>query len=164
MEEATKVMIEKLKEAPLALKNIGVDALSWFNKVIPPETRSDKIKQLQDTLKNSGQVALAWVNQAFPPETRSDKIKQLQDALKNSGHVALAWVNQAFPPEMIKSIHKAKPYAIAAIVLVVAVKFFSGRGGGAAKMMKAPGRNYKIKRSDFQSNPKKYFGDLRARK
>ncbi|KAL2519246.1 Uncharacterized protein Adt_15493 [Abeliophyllum distichum] len=31
------------------------------------------------------------------------------------------------------------------------------------KMMKAPGRNYEIRRDDFEKNPRDYFRDLRGR-
>ncbi|CAA0825562.1 Unknown protein [Striga hermonthica] len=86
------------------------------------------------TAKNTGGEAMAWFDEVFPPETRVEKICQ--------------W------------IQVAKPYLIAAVVLWLVFRLFSGGGGG--KTMKAPGRNYRMRRSTFESNPKGYFSDLRG--
>ncbi|PIN16097.1 hypothetical protein CDL12_11253 [Handroanthus impetiginosus] len=111
-DEVMKSVVEKLKEALLAVENWGADALAWFDGVFPPDTRGEKIKH--------------WF------------------------HVAL-------------------PYLIAAVVLMVVVLFCDcccrcccGRGSGRAKMMKAPGRNTRMRRSVFEADPRGYFQNLRS--
>jgi hypothetical protein len=50
------------------------------------------------------------------------------------------------------------------VAVVVIVLLFGGCCGGAAKSvktMKAPGRNYRMPRSNFEANPSAYFRDLR---
>ncbi|KAG8366481.1 hypothetical protein BUALT_Bualt17G0084500 [Buddleja alternifolia] len=38
-----KYVVEKLKQALLAVENFGGEAMAWFDKVFPPETRGGKI-------------------------------------------------------------------------------------------------------------------------
>ncbi|KAJ6952924.1 hypothetical protein NC653_041916 [Populus alba x Populus x berolinensis] len=50
------------------------------------------------------------------------------------------------------------------VAVVVIALLFGGCCGGAAKSvktMKAPGRNYRMPRSDFEANPSAYFRGLR---
>ncbi|KAH6798679.1 hypothetical protein C2S51_035163 [Perilla frutescens var. frutescens] len=112
VEEVMKLVVEKLKEALLAVENWGAEALGWFDDVFPPETRGDTVSH--------------WF------------------------HVALPWI-------------------IAAVVLTVVIclcrcccKCCCGGGGGRVRMMKAPGRNCRMPRSAFESNPRGYFRNLRA--
>ncbi|KAL9149115.1 hypothetical protein ABFS82_12G089700 [Erythranthe guttata] len=118
IEEVMKYVVEKLKEALLWLENFAGEAVSWFDGVFPPETRTDKITH--------------W-------------------------------------------FHLAQPYLAAAVVLTVVVCFCrcccncccrrgrgGGGGGGMVKMMKAPGRNVRMARGVFESNPRGYFRTLRA--
>ncbi|KAG8366485.1 hypothetical protein BUALT_Bualt17G0084900 [Buddleja alternifolia] len=53
------------------------------------------------------------------------------------------------------------PYLIAAVVVWFIYRCCCGGGGGNGKMMKAPGRNYRMPRNAFESDPKAYFSDLR---
>uniref|UniRef100_A0A7N0UJX2 Uncharacterized protein n=1 Tax=Kalanchoe fedtschenkoi TaxID=63787 RepID=A0A7N0UJX2_KALFE len=49
------------------------------------------------------------------------------------------------------------------IVSIVLVLRFFCRKKRPVKMMKAPGRNHRMPRRDFASNPKKYFRELRGK-
>ncbi|KAK4430109.1 hypothetical protein Salat_1311600 [Sesamum alatum] len=103
----------------------------------------EKLKEALLILENLGGEALAWLDRVFPPETRGDKIHH--------------W------------LHVALPYLIATVVLAVVVWFCRccrgcclGRRGGRVRMMKAPGREYRMGRDVFESDPKGYFYNLRA--
>ncbi|KAK4410424.1 hypothetical protein Sango_0115400 [Sesamum angolense] len=103
----------------------------------------EKLKAALLALENLGSEALAWVDRVFPPETRGDKIHHC--------------------------LHVALPYLIAAVVLAVVVCFCrcccgccQGRSGGRVRMMKAPGRDCRMPRHVFESDPKGYFNNLRA--
>ncbi|KAL3631260.1 hypothetical protein CASFOL_024244 [Castilleja foliolosa] len=148
MDEIINFVAEKLMST---VNYFGDQSLALLNKVSPPETRSEKINHLHLVLKNSGGEAVAWLHKTFPPcwkpAAASEKISYWQSTAKGYGAEAVTWL-------------VGKPYIIAAVVLVVVVRFFGG--GGKGKMMKAPGRNYKMPRRDFASNPKGYFKDLRG--
>ncbi|KAL1551160.1 hypothetical protein AAHA92_19038 [Salvia divinorum] len=112
LEEAMQFVVEKLKEALLAVENFGGEALAWFDGVFPPGTRAD-------TVSHWFRVALPWI--------------------------------------------------IAAVALTVLFYFCRcccrcccGGGGRRVRMMKAPGRNCTMPRNDFESNPRRYFRNLRA--
>ncbi|KAJ9707721.1 hypothetical protein PVL29_000003 [Vitis rotundifolia] len=61
-------------------------------------------------------------------------------------------------------IQVGAPFLILGLVLVVFYYCFCGscRGRRGAKMMKAPGRDYRMARPLFESNPRGYFRGLRA--
>lgn len=42
-EQVMNFILQKLKEALLAVENFGGNVLTWFDKIFPPETRSGKI-------------------------------------------------------------------------------------------------------------------------
>lgn len=110
LQEMMNFVVEKLKEALLAVENFGGEAVAWFDKVVPPETRGDKINH--------------WF------------------------HVAL-------------------PFLIAAVVLTVVICFCRCCykcccRGRRVRTMKAPGRNCRMPRGVFESDPKGYFRNLRA--
>ncbi|KAL6988667.1 hypothetical protein U1Q18_014423 [Sarracenia purpurea var. burkii] len=73
-------------------------------------------------------------------------------------------VDEAFPLEMRAKqlkhwLQVAKPFIIARVVLVICLDCCHRCYGGrrAVKMMKAPGRGYRMPRSVFEENPKSYF-------
>ncbi|KAK4380433.1 hypothetical protein RND71_002295 [Anisodus tanguticus] len=101
----------------------------------------DKLKELLLLLDNFGAQFLEWFDKVFPPDTRKDKINH--------------WY------------HVALPFLITTLVFVV-VSYCCYccccrcRGGGRIRMMKAPGRNCRMPRSTFESNPSSYFRNLRS--
>ncbi|KAJ8574352.1 hypothetical protein K7X08_026157 [Anisodus acutangulus] len=101
----------------------------------------DKLKELLLLLDNFGAQFLEWSDKVFPPDTRKDKINH--------------WY------------HVALPFLITTLVFVV-VSYCCyccccrRRGGGRIRMMKAPGRNCRMPRSTFESNPRSYFRNLRS--
>lgn len=54
---------------------------------------------------------------------------------------------------------------LAAVVIIAGVAVLASSSGDLSKMktMKAPGRNYRIFRDDFEDDPSSYFRDLRKR-
>ncbi|KAH6797852.1 hypothetical protein C2S52_022406 [Perilla frutescens var. hirtella] len=133
---------EKLWGTFLAVENLCGEAMAWLQSVFPSETRPEKIEQWRLAVGNSSAAALAWFAKVFPPETRTEQISQ--------------W------------FHISKPYLTAATALAALVILYrycgGGGGGGSEKTMKAPGRNYRMRRADFEGDPKGYFRDSRARK
>ncbi|KAL5723272.1 hypothetical protein ACHQM5_006689 [Ranunculus cassubicifolius] len=58
---------------------------------------------------------------------------------------------------------KQHPYLFGLLVLFIMGKTFGGGGGsGGGKMMKAPGRDYRMPRANFENNPRSYFRGLRG--
>lgn len=108
-------------------------------------TLKEKLQELLLALENFGNYLLNSFDKLFPPETREDKIRH--------------W------------LHVATPYLIVAVIVVTV--FFLCRcccpccccGGrrSSIKMMKAPGRDYRMPRHKFESNPRGYFRDLRGK-
>ncbi|PIN11050.1 hypothetical protein CDL12_16359 [Handroanthus impetiginosus] len=140
-DEVMKSVGEKLKEALLAVEKWGAEALAWFDGAFPPDTRREKLKEALLAVENGRAKVLAWFDGVFPPETRGEKIRH--------------W------------FHVAQPYLIAAVVLTLVVYFCrcccgGPRGGRRVKMMKAPGKNHRMPRRDFENNPKGYFQNLRS--
>ncbi|CAI9096423.1 OLC1v1032570C1 [Oldenlandia corymbosa var. corymbosa] len=111
-EEFVKMVLEKLKEAWVAMENLWGQLLGWMDKVFPPETRSEKIRH--------------WVHLGVP--------------------ILMGLVLVYLFYRCCKCCCGSRPR----------------RGGGYNKMMKAPGRNCRMPRNVFESNPKAYFRNLRA--
>ncbi|KAG8366484.1 hypothetical protein BUALT_Bualt17G0084800 [Buddleja alternifolia] len=63
--EMMKFVVEKLKQALLAVENFGGEAMAWFGNVFP---------QALLAVENFGGEAMAWFDKVFPPETRGEKI------------------------------------------------------------------------------------------
>ncbi|KAL6983303.1 hypothetical protein U1Q18_016691 [Sarracenia purpurea var. burkii] len=99
----------------------------------------DKLKEWLVVLQNFGGSLIAKVDEAFPPETRAEQLKH--------------W------------LQVAKPFIIAGVVLVICIGCCRRCCGGrrAVKMMKAPGRDYRMPRSVFEGNPKSYFRGLHGK-
>ncbi|CAI9756147.1 unnamed protein product [Fraxinus pennsylvanica] len=103
-----------------------------------------KLKEFLLAMENFGGEVVDWFDKVFPPETRGDKIHH--------------W------------LHVAIPFLIMAVALILFIWICrcccrwccSGRGSGGGKMMKAPGRNFRMQRSVFENDPKGYFWNLRA--
>ncbi|KAK3039793.1 hypothetical protein RJ639_027106 [Escallonia herrerae] len=109
---------------------------NWMNHVL------DKLKEFLLVLQNFGGSVLDWFDKVFPPDTRGDQLRP--------------WP------------HVGAPFLIAAVVLITCIwcckclrRCCCGRGIGV-KMMKAPGRNLRMPRHVFESNPRSYFSNLRA--
>ncbi|CAK9186223.1 unnamed protein product [Ilex paraguariensis] len=118
------------------LKEVGAD--SMMNNV------QDKQNQLFLMLENFGLYFIAWLDKVFPPETRGERLHY--------------W------------LQVAAPFIIAGLILLVCLRCCirccrcCGRGGKVAvKMMKAPGRNFRMPREVFESNPRSYFLQLREK-
>uniref|UniRef100_A0A5B6YTR4 Transmembrane protein n=1 Tax=Davidia involucrata TaxID=16924 RepID=A0A5B6YTR4_DAVIN len=99
----------------------------------------EKLKELLLVLENFGGFLLGWLDKVFPPETRGEKVNH--------------W------------LHVAAPFIISGVVLLMCICCCRCccRGGRAVKMMKAPGRGYRMPRAPFESNPGSYFRSLRGR-
>lgn len=96
----------------------------------------EKLKEILVMLENSGSSLTAWLDKVFPRETRKERI--------------LHW------------IHVSAPYVLPGLFLIV-LFWLCSRGKGA-KMMKAPGRNFRMPRTVFEADPKGYFRSLHAGK
>ncbi|PIN11049.1 hypothetical protein CDL12_16358 [Handroanthus impetiginosus] len=133
-DEVMKSLGGKLMEALLPVGNWGAEALGWFDGVLPPDTRGGKIKNCFHVV----QLYLIGMRRG--------------EMIKHWFHVAQPYVNAA------------QPYLIAAVILTMLVYFCGGGGGGggSVKMMKAPGRNYRMPRHDFEIDPQGYFQNLRS--
>ncbi|CAI9756146.1 unnamed protein product [Fraxinus pennsylvanica] len=103
----------------------------------------EKLKELRLAMENFGGKVVDWFDKVFPPETRGDKIHH--------------WLRVAIPFIIM---------AVAPIVFIWIFRYCClcrmGLGLGRVKMMKAPGRNFRMPRSVFESDPKRYFWNLRA--
>ncbi|OIT36865.1 hypothetical protein A4A49_36404 [Nicotiana attenuata] len=103
----------------------------------------DKLKEVLLLLDNLGGQFLGWLDKVLPPETRKDKINH--------------W------------FHVALPFLIASVIFAFITYCCyccccrRRRGGGRwGKTMKAPGRNCRMPRNTFESDPRSYFRNLRA--
>ncbi|KAA8532867.1 hypothetical protein F0562_033016 [Nyssa sinensis] len=84
----------------------------------------EKLKDFLLMLESFGGYLLGWLDNVFPPETTGEKVKH--------------W------------LHVAAPFIITVVTLLMCIcccRRCCGRGGRAVKMMKAPGRNYRMPRS-----------------
>ena len=98
----------------------------------------EKLKELLVLLENFGGYLVDEVDKVFPPDSRGEKLRH--------------W------------IQVGAPFLILGLVLVVFYYCCCGccRGRRGVKMMKAPGRDYRMARPPFESNPRGYFRSLRA--
>ncbi|KAL1551161.1 hypothetical protein AAHA92_19039 [Salvia divinorum] len=86
-----------------------------------------------------------------------EKLKEALPPVENFGGEAIAWFDGVF--------QAALPWIIAAVALTVLFclcRCCCG-GGRRERMMRAPGRNITMRRSDFETNPQEYFRNLRKR-
>lgn len=103
-----------------------------------------------------------------------EKLKEVFLLLNNFSGQFLHWFDKVFPPETRKNkinhwFHVALPFLIATLVFAL-ISYCCyccccrgrGRGRGRGRTMKAPGRNCRMPRSTFESNPRDYFQNLRA--
>lgn len=103
----------------------------------------EKLKEVLVIIQSFCESLISKADEVFPPETREEKIRH--------------W------------IHLATPYMILGVVLLLVVCCCRccccrRRGsGGMVKMMKAPGRNYRMPRHTFESDPRSYFRGLRGK-
>lgn len=97
-----------------------------------------------------------------------EKLKELVLLLNNFSGQFLSWFDKVFPPDTRKGkinhwFHVALPFLIVTIFFaVISYCCCRGRGRGRGRMMKAPGRNCRMQRSTFESNPRGYFRNLRS--
>ncbi|CAI9756148.1 unnamed protein product [Fraxinus pennsylvanica] len=134
--EVMNINVGKLKHT-LQPSEMGVNEVMNFTV--------EKSKELRLAMENFGGEVVDWFDKVFPPETRGDKIHH--------------W------------LHVATSFLIMAVASILFICIFRyccrccmGRGFGrvCVKMMKAPGRNFRMPRSVFESDPKGYFCNLRA--
>ncbi|KAL3511017.1 hypothetical protein ACH5RR_030418 [Cinchona calisaya] len=157
------------------LKEIGSDDM--INNL------QDKQKGLTLMVENFGWSFTGWLDEVFPPEKRKDMLLQLQHWIHIiapfvvMGFVLLAlfwccgrcilcgckiillplfWCCKLCILCCCKIISLALFWCKRCILCCCKIK--------AAKMMKAPGRDFRMPRHVFETNPKGYFRDLRATK
>ncbi|XAR65306.1 hypothetical protein NMG60_11009387 [Bertholletia excelsa] len=105
-----------------------------------------------------------WMN------TVLEKLKELLVVLQNFWASLIGKADEVFPPDKREEqIHHwlvvATPFLIAAgsLLLCICCCRCCCRGrGGRVRMMKAPGRDYRMPRHVFESNPRSYFRGLRG--
>ncbi|KAL3501530.1 hypothetical protein ACH5RR_035979 [Cinchona calisaya] len=99
-----------------------------------------KLKELRLMVESSGYFSMGWLDKVFPPETRNQYI---------------------IPPWLL---HGKAPYVVSVLAGLLLLWYCcsSTKGG---KTMKAPGRkNVRMRRTEFEDNPKGYFRDLHGSK
>lgn len=97
----------------------------------------EKFKEVVVMAGNLWGEMVGWIDKVFPPETRGEKLHH--------------W------------IHVAAPFLIAGLVLVLCICCCRCCCcGRSVKMMKAPGRNFRMPRHVFEGNPRSYFQNLRS--
>jgi len=112
-------------------------AEEWFNCVV------QKLKEWLIVIEKFGESLIKKLDEVFPPETRGEDLKH--------------W------------LIVATLFIIAAVVLIACLcccyRCCCRRGGGgrAVRMMKAPGRDYRMPRHVFEGNPRSYFRNLRGK-
>ncbi|KAG8366483.1 hypothetical protein BUALT_Bualt17G0084700 [Buddleja alternifolia] len=160
LEEVKKFVVDKSKEALLVVGNFGGDVLAWFDKVFPPETRREKMNEALFTVQML----------VYRREKMKEGLEKMKEALLAVQFLAgevFTLFSKVFPPETRwKKINHwflvVWPYLIAAVVVWFIYRWCCGGGGGGkGKLMKAPGRNYRMPRIAFESDPKAYFSNLR---
>ncbi|KAL5999942.1 hypothetical protein ACLOJK_034619 [Asimina triloba] len=99
----------------------------------------NKLSELLILLENFVAYVVGKVNEAFPAETRSEQLKH--------------W------------LHVAAPWALSLVLLLLCFCCCRSccKPRNTFKMMKAPGRNYRMPRHAFETNPRSYFRDLRGK-
>uniref|UniRef100_A0A0V0GUD1 Putative ovule protein n=1 Tax=Solanum chacoense TaxID=4108 RepID=A0A0V0GUD1_SOLCH len=101
----------------------------------------EKLKELFLLLNNFSGQFLSWFDKVFPPDTRKDKINH--------------WFHVALPFLIVTMFFAVISYCCYCCCC-------RGGGRGRGRMMKAPGRNCRMQRSTFESNPRGYFRNLRS--
>ncbi|KAL5993788.1 hypothetical protein ACLOJK_038145 [Asimina triloba] len=102
-----------------------------------------KLSELLILLENFVAYVVEKVNEAFPAETRSEQLKH--------------W------------LHVAAPWVLGLVLLLLCFRCCRScccrccKTWNILKMMKASGRNYRMPRHAFESNPRSYFRDLRGK-
>lgn len=102
-----------------------------------------------------------------------EKMKEVWIAMGEFWGQLIDWFEKVFPAETRgEKVHHwlavALPFMIAGAVLITLCCCCykcccsSCRGRGRVRTMKAPGRNCRMPRSAFESNPRSYFQNLRA--
>ncbi|WOH07954.1 hypothetical protein DCAR_0727389 [Daucus carota subsp. sativus] len=93
---------------------------------------------VEQMVKDYETRVIQWVDKVFPPGTRAD-------ALKHWAQVGA-------------------PFLVAWLVLFLLMFCCKRCGRGRSeRTMKAPGRDYRMPRSEFEENPGSYFRGLRKR-
>ncbi|KAL3501529.1 hypothetical protein ACH5RR_035978 [Cinchona calisaya] len=94
-----------------------------------------------------------------------EKLKELRLMVENSGYFSMGWLDKVFPPETRQQhfippwlLHDKAPFVVSGLAgLLLFWYCCSSTKGG--KTMKAPGRkNVRMRRNDFEANPKDIFG------
>ncbi|KAH7840248.1 hypothetical protein Vadar_014691 [Vaccinium darrowii] len=118
-----------------SMKHMLKQLMETEGEMGPKEWFNYLVEKLKEWLKKLDEV--------FPPETRGEDLKH--------------W------------LIVAAPFIIAAVVLIACLWCCCRcccRGGGrgrAVRMMKAPGRDYRMPRHVFEENPRSYFRNLRGK-
>ncbi|KAF7133252.1 hypothetical protein RHSIM_Rhsim09G0124100 [Rhododendron simsii] len=117
------------------------------------------LKNLMETERDMG--AEEWINYIV------EKLKEWLIGMGDFGGSLIKKPDEVFPPEstgeQLKHWHLvATPFIIGAVVMITCLCCCSGTGSGerAVRMMKAPGRYYRMPRHVFEGNPRSYFRNL----
>ncbi|OIW20049.1 hypothetical protein TanjilG_31978 [Lupinus angustifolius] len=81
-------------------------------------------------------------------------------SLRNKGKTKLEDVNEGSENKAFETASMVG-LGVAAVAVAVVGAFFLFGSDSKRKSMKAPGRNYRIFRDDFERDPGSYFRDLR---
>ncbi|KAK1389850.1 hypothetical protein POM88_018028 [Heracleum sosnowskyi] len=98
----------------------------------------------------------------------TEKLKEVQVLRQYWWEEVIKWVDTVFPPEIFNHwVQVGTPFLVALLVLLILMFCCKccGRGGGgrSGRTMRAPGRNHRMPRNEFERNPGSYFRSLRAR-
>ncbi|KAK1389849.1 hypothetical protein POM88_018027 [Heracleum sosnowskyi] len=135
----------------------------WVDTVFPPEARVEKLN--------------LWVQvgKPFMENVKNYATKKLKEVLVMMQYLweeVIQWVDTVFPPEARVEkfnhwVQVGKTFLVAWLVLLILMYCCKcwgiGRRGRPERMMRAPVRNYRMPRNEFERNPGSYFRNLRAR-
>ncbi|KAJ4959908.1 hypothetical protein NE237_019818 [Protea cynaroides] len=117
---------------------------------------TEKLKEILLWLPMEGEKVLQYL---------MEKSKEILVWLQHFGAILLHEIDEILPPRMKNaSLRDWIIWIVVALAVVLVVrKFCSCCCQRGFKMMKAPGRNLRIPRGHFESNPGGYFRNLRLK-
>lgn len=165
--------VEKIRVKTMVIVAIEVNIIGkfFYSNFIQREREMSTLEYWVNTLTKKAKELLSDIELDTWTKYGIEKLKQSFELIINMSASLVKRVDDVFPPEeraeiIGKLVHMAKPYLKPGLALLFIILFFCycGRsGGGAGKMMKAPGRNVRIPRARFEGNPRGYFRGLRGK-
>ncbi|CAI9096422.1 OLC1v1032569C1 [Oldenlandia corymbosa var. corymbosa] len=171
-DEMVQFLLEKSKVLFLIVENSVSFSVSWLGEVFPPETRN--LKGVWVVVMKTTEITRIKLKEIGADEMIYNLGQKLNKVLfwmmEKLGSILMALLGRIFPPETRKErirywILVGGPYAAVAVLLImVLIVFGNCSSKKGEKMMKAPGREFRMPRRDFEANPKGYFHGIRGNK